>query len=270
MQSAAMPPRARGAVSISAKPGPRGSALDRMRQAGSLKVLFPRRQSEALDAVLVNTAGGVTGGDRFKTEATAATGTKLTITTQAAERAYRAMPGQTGTIDNVLTVETGAQINWLPQETILFQGSALKRRLCVDLQCEAKLLICEPLVFGRTAMNETLTDAALADEIRVTRNGSPLYIDRLVMNGDLQAKLARAGVAAGAGALATVLFIAPNAEAHIKALRKLCPDSGGVSLLGPDTLTIRLLALDSHILRQSLVPILNRLSGTTLPRPWML
>lgn len=259
-----------GAVSLSAKRRGEASVLDGLRQSGSLKALFPRATGSAMQAVLVNTAGGVTGGDRFDLRAVAASGTHLTVTTQAAERAYRAQTGQTGVIRNQITVSANARLNWMPQETILFDGCALRRSLQADLTGDARLLLVEPLVFGRTAMGERLTNASLHDRIDIRRDGDPIFLDAVALNGDIAAHLARPAIADGAAAMASVVYVAPDAQAHLDPVRALLPAAAGASLVRPDILVTRVLAQDSHLLRTSLMPILERLSGDALPRPWMI
>ncbi|WP_229666074.1 urease accessory protein UreD [Actibacterium pelagium] len=244
--------------------------LDDLRQAGSMKVVFPRASKGSMTAVLVNTAGGVTGGDQFAFEARAGQGTHLTLTTQAAERTYRAQPGEMGQITNRLTLDPGAQVNWLPQETILFQGSSVRRRLNVDMAADARLCLAEPLVFGRAAMGEVLTNATFQDRIEIRREGKPLYLDALSLTGDVAAHLARPNIANGAGAMVTVVYAAPDAVARLDAVRAHLPDTAGASLIQDGLLALRILAADSHDLRTSLVPILTFLSDNTLPRPWMI
>ena len=233
-------------------------------------MLFPRRSTTALDGVLVNTAGGVTGGDNFSVSATAAADTEFTLTTQAAERAYRAQPTEVGQITNRLLIEDGARMNWLPQETILFQGSDLNRRLDATLSGTARFLMCEPLVFGRAAMGECLTSARLCDRINVMRGAEPLFHDALLFDGDIAAHLARPNTAGGAGAIATVLYVASDAEAHLEPVRDLLEGDMGASLIRPELLFLRALAPDSFALRKVLIPVLSRLLGGPLPRPWMI
>lgn len=266
----AVQPRAKGRVHLSVKPrGPR-TTLDQFRQSGSLKCLYPRGQDNELQAVLVNTAGGVTGGDRFETHAHALPGTWLTLTTQACERAYRAQPGQIGQVRTRLNINDDARLNWLPQETILFDGSALNRRLSVDLAPCAELLLVEPLIFGRGAMGEVLTSAHLNDRIDIRRAGLPLYLDALHLNGDVQALFQHRFVGDGAGAIASVVFVSNRAEAQLAPIRAMLPANAGASLLQPDVLVLRLLAPDSFALRRALIPILTRLNGHRLPRCWTL
>jgi len=245
--------------------------LCNLRQSGSLKVLFPRNAGgDQCLAVLVNTAGGITGGDRFTLTAEAGAGSTLAFTTQAAERAYRATADQTGQVRSSLKVQAGARLNWLPQETILFDGSALNRRLDIHLDIDATALIVEPLVFGRTAMGETVQQAHLTDRIEITQGGSPLVLDQIRMDGDIAAQLTHPTITAGGIAMANLLFIDPSAEARLPHIRAMLPATGAASLRSRDVLALRLVAEDSHAMRKTLVPILTALSGTEIPRPWMI
>lgn len=244
--------------------------LNRLGQAGSSKCLFPRGAPGGMDVVLLNTAGGVTGGDCFSITLNAAAGTTLTCTTQAFERAYRAQPGETGTIDTQLNIEAGARIHWLPQETILFEGSALRRRLRIDMAHGASLLMVEPLIFGRAAMGEVLGDVSFNDRIEIYRDQKPLYLDALNLSGDVTAHLNAPFVGDGAGAMASLVYVAADAEAHLDAIRALLPETAGASLIRDDVLVLRLLAQDSFALRQTLIPVLHRLNNDTLPRCWMI
>lgn len=263
-------PRARGQVRLEVRASARGTTLAELHHAGSLRAVFPRGQGAAMPVVLTNTAGGVTGGDRFTIRATAGPGAALTLTTQAAERAYRAQPGQIGRINTRLTVDPGARLNWLPQETLLYAGCALDRRLTVDLAPGASALVVEPLLFGRLAMGETLTSGSLCDRIELRREGRLLFLDAITLDGDIAAHLGRPATAGGASALATLLFADAAAEAHLDPVRALLPATGGASLVAPDLLVVRLLAEDGFALRQTLCPLIERLSGTDLPRPWKL
>lgn len=260
--------RAQGEVSLAAKSRDGCTALRRLRQSGSLRCLFPRNAGHALQAVLLNCAGGVTGGDRFSVSARAEAGTTLTLTTQAAERIYRASPGEKGRIETRLDVAEGARVNWLPQETILFDGCSLERSLTVDLKEGAALLLAEPLVFGRLEMGETLTSAHVLDRIEVRRAGVPIYLDRIRLAADVQAQLDRPGVAGGARAMASLVYVASDAEAQLAMLRRCLPRHAGASLIHEDVLVMRLLASDGNEMRSRLVPKLNHLSHGGLPRCW--
>ena len=262
-------PRAIGTVRLKAMQGRRGTEVAELRQSGSLKLVFPRAAPD-LQAVIVNTAGGITGGDRFDIDLATGPEARLCVTTQAAERAYRAQPRQTGRLTSLAKISSGARVDWLPQETILFDGCALSRSLTVEMAKDATLLMVEPLVFGRAAMGEALHSASFDDRIEVRRDGRLIYLDRTRLQGDVTAHLARAAVADGAGAMATILYVAGDAERHLSALRDLLDPTAGASLIRPGVLACRMLAPDSYLLRRSLIPALTLLGGQDLPRPWMM
>ena len=169
-----------------------------------------------------------------------------------------------------LVVDADAQLNWLPQEMILFDGSALSRQLNVEIAQTGRFLMVEPIIFGRAAMGETLSNVTFKDRVRIDREGQALYWDGVDLNGDTIRHLARRGVAFGAGAMASVIYIAPDAEAHLEGLRGCLPDTGGASLLRSDLLALRLVAADSFELRRALIPVLERLTQDQLPTSWRL
>lgn len=219
---------------------------------------------------MVNTAGGITGGDQFDLSVAVEPHATLTLTTQAAERAYRAQRDEIGTLTTKLDVLAGGRLNWLPQELILFERCNLHRRLAVSLQPDAQLLLVEPIVFGRTAMGEALHDARFQDRISITRAGQPLYLDGINLGGDVATLLQRPATAAGATAMASVVMVAPEAAAHFSAIQSALPPTAGVSLMADDLLVIRILATDSLELRRVLIPVLERLNNNTLPMSWRL
>jgi urease accessory protein len=264
----APPPRARGDVALRVKSAPGGTALSGLRMAGSLKALFPRAR-RGLEALLVNTAGGITGGDRFSIVAEAGPGSDLTLTSQAAERVYRSSSGA-GRVDTVLRAGPGARLSWLPQELIFFDGGALRRSLHVDLSSDARLLMVEPIVFGRQAMGETISTGQFSDRIRIDCAGVPLYRDALQIDQDFARVFARRAGLNGSIALASVVCVGPEVDGHLKRLREMLPATGGVSLPGPNVLCVRIVAADGFELRRSLVPVLEHLHEGALPISWRL
>ena len=264
-------PRAHGSGKLSVFGDEHGATrLRDLRQSGSLKLVFPRTHRPDAEAILVNTAGGITGGDQFSLTIKVQTGAALSITTQAAERAYRAQSGEIAHVTTDVSVQDRASLNWLPQELILFDRCALRRRLNVDLTPHARLLMVESVVFGRAAMREVLRDVNFQDRIRITRGGRPLYIDGIDLHGDVAAHLARVAIASGAGAMASVVMVGPKAQSHLKTVRALLPQTAGASMLADDVLVIRQLAPDGFELRRKLIPILELLSNNTLPTSWRL
>lgn len=263
-------PRAVGQALIRAKARDGQSVLADLKTQGCLKTLFPHGARDRLTGVFLNTAGGITGGDHLQFHAGAREGAHLCLTTQAAERIYRAQPGQIGRVENRLTIDSGARLDWLPQETILFDHGALDRSLHVDMATDARLLAVESLVLGRSAMGESLTTTHLADRIRIRRGGDLVFADTLRLTTDTLPRLTAPAMLGDNRALASVIFAAPEAEAHLPALRALMPATGGVSLIRPGVIFARILAQDSFLLRQTLFPVLTHLNGAPLPRTWMI
>lgn len=249
------------------------SVLQDLRTSGCLKMLFPRSGSDALTGILLNTAGGITGGDHIEMRAVAGAGSHLTLSTQAAERIYRAQPGETGRVETHLTVEAGARLDWLPQETILFDHAALNRRQHFNLQGDARLLMAEALVLGRTAMGEQVRQARVNDQIRISREGQVIFADTLRLSGDVSHHMAGNATGGGAVALASVLLVtarADEAEQILPRVRALLPKTAGASLPHPGVLYLRLLASDSFELRKTLLPVLTLLNAGPVPRTWMI
>jgi urease accessory protein len=261
-------PRADGALRLSSKQTASGSRLSTLFQRGALKAVFPR--SAKFTGVVVNTSGGVTGGDKFQICATAETGSDLTLTTQAAERAYRAIPGQVGRVRTQLEAKSGASLRWLPQETILFDGCNLDRELRIDVEETSEVLLVEPMIFGRAAMGEREIAGSVRDRIELAKNGQTIHLDQWRLDGDLTHCLARPAVADGDTAMASLIYFGLRAEHHLEPLRALMPESGGASLKHENLLVARILAKDGYQLRKSLLPILDHLTRGTLPTCWRL
>lgn len=262
--------RSRGELRISFKRRGEATVLDRLRQDGCLKARFPRTEmGEWKGAVTLNSAGGVAGGDRLATSVSAGPGTSATVASQAAERFYRALPDSVADVRNRIELADGAALEWLPQETILFDGCALRRSLRVDLAGDATFLGVETLVFGRAAMGETVRQAALDDLIEIHRGGRLLLHDRVRLEGDVAAILARPAVANGAAAVATLMLVTPGAEERLAGIRDaLAPYDAGASVTD-GLLLARIVAENGGCLRRAVVAGLAALrEGRALPRVW--
>lgn len=263
--------RARGTLHVSFKRRGTATVLDDLRQDGCLKARFPRTDPPAWPgAVTLNSAGGVAGGDVLATRVAAGPGTAATVATQAAERIYRALPGQIATVTATLHVGPGAALEWLPQETILFDRCALDRRLDIHVAADGWFLGVESLVFGRTAMGEALSQVCLLDRVVLRRAGRLLLHDAIRIDGPAAALLARPAVAAGSRAVATLLHAAPDAGRHLDPLRAaLEPFEAGASCWD-GLLLARVVAPDGATLRKAVTAGLNILrDGRTLPRVWL-
>jgi urease accessory protein len=240
-----------------------------LHEAGSLRVRFPSPEQGGLSAVFVNTAGGVAGGDRFNIDIVAREQARLTVTTAAAEKIYRSH-GPEARLDIRLRAEGGSYLAWLPQETILFDRARVSRSFEIDLDATASLLLCEIVVFGRTAMNETMNEGRFIDRWRLRRDGKLIYAETVRLDGDIGAKLARSAVAGGGVAIGTAL-IAPGDEALVERIREAADLFGGevgVSAWNGFAMA-RFCAQDAARLRTDMIRVLQRVSPAALPRIWL-
>ncbi len=261
--------RAHGRIAFSTKAAGGKTRRDRVHEAGSLRVRCPGAAAAELEAVLVNTAGGIAGGDCFDLAMTAGAGARLIVTSAAAEKVYRAL-GPPAAIDLRLAVEDGGALTWLPHETILFDGARLRRCIDVDVGIGATILMAECVVFGRSAMGEVMRKGALIDCWRVRHGGRLVYAETARLDGDIAARLAAPAAGAGAVALATVLAV-PGNDDMLAALRD-CQErfAGEVAMSAWNGVAVvRLLAGDAAALRGDLAVVVSALRGAPLPRLWV-
>jgi urease accessory protein len=267
LSDAAVLQRAVGELRLAVRMRDGRTVLDGLRQAGCLKARLPRPHDPAwLDVVVLNVSGGIAGGDALDSKFAVGAGARATITTQAAERCYRALPGsEPAILCTDITVANGGAAEWLPQETILFDRCSLQRRLRVELAANARFLGLESLVFGRAAMGEVVQTASLHDRIEIRRGGRLLLHDAIRLEGEVAAILQRPAIAGGARAVATLVYLAADAEAMLDPLRAL-----GIGASAWNGLLIaRMLARDGAMLRAMVVDALHILrGGRALPRVW--
>ncbi|MFC2968173.1 urease accessory protein UreD [Acidimangrovimonas pyrenivorans] len=259
--------RGRAAVALGAS-----GRLTGLHQSGSAKLFLPRIHSDVPEAVFLNTAGGLTGGDRLDYAVELAPGARAVATTQTAERAY-ASSGGAAELNVTLTLGAGAALDWLPQETILFDRSALARRTVADLAGEARLAMAEMVVLGRAAMGEVIGEMYLADWREVRRDGRPVLVEPLRMTSATLA--AGPAVLNGARAFATVALVAPGGEDALGPVRACLvgalPDGVEAAASGWDgKCVVRLLAGDALPLKRAVAAVLDVLRGRPLPRVWQM
>ena len=262
---------ARGSLSVELKAG--RTRLRRLFQDGAAKIRMPRADSDPLEAVLINTAGGLTGNDRLAWDMEVGAGASAVVTTQASEKVYRASSGYAEVVAH-LSVGDGGRIAWLPQETIMFDRAAFSRRLTVDLAEGASALIAEATIFGRGAMGETVERGRFRDRWRVCVAGQLVHAEEFAVGPAVSQTLrGRAGLA-GATAMATVLLVSRDTESWLDRVREIVGDEGGASAWsvgGTGKLLARLYASDGYNLRKRLVPLLGLLNGRAgLPKCWSL
>jgi len=261
--------RAQGAVKFDVKLEDGVTRRGVLHESGSLRVRFPSPEAEGLSGVFVNTAGGIAGGDRFDIDVRAGEGTRLVLTTAAAEKVYRA-PGPAAQLNIALKVEAGAHLAWLPQETILFDRARISRRIDIDLAEDARLLLCEIVVFGRAAMGERMLHGEFVDRWRLRRAGKLAFAETVRLDGDIGAKLALPAIARGGVAIGTALIV-PGDEAVVERIREVSETFGGeVGISAWNGFAMaRFCAQDAARLRADMISVLGRASGVPLPRLWL-
>lgn len=261
--------RAQGAVKFDVKREDGVTRRGVLHESGSLRVRFPSPEDHGLSGVFVNTAGGIAGGDRFGIDIVAGEGTALTMTTAAAEKVYRA-GGPAAELNIALKAEAGARLAWLPQETILFDRARILRRIDIDLADDAKLLLCEIVVFGRAAMGERMLHGEFVDRWRLRRGGRLVFAETIRLDGDIGAKLAQSAIAKGGVAIGTALIV-PGDEVLVERIREAADTFGGeVGISAWNGFAMaRFCAQDAARLRADMISVLGRASGVPLPRLWL-
>ena len=236
-----------------------------------MRLRFPRGAG-ALEAVLVNTAGGIACGDSFSVTLDLAARADLVLTSTAAEKLYRS-DGPVSRIDNRLVLGAGARLAWLPQETIVFDAARVRRRFEADLAPEAGLLMMEVVAFGRAARGERIRQGLFEDVWRVRRDGRLTYAESLRLEGPVGDLLARAAIGAGARACATLLDLSPGAEARLEEARALletaaAPGVAAAASAWNGHLAVRALSETVGPLRGLVARFLVGYRGVPMPRVW--
>jgi urease accessory protein len=240
----------------------------RVHEEGSLRVRFPNADPGECEAVIVNTAGGIAGGDRFALDVDVGADAQLSVSGAAAEKIYRTH-GPDAEISVRLDVKRGAALRWLPQETILYDRTRMTRRIDVDLAEGASIVLVEAIVFGRSAMGEAVTEGQVSDRWRVRRDGWLIFAETLKLDGAIAQKLSEKAVAGGGVAIATLLVI-PGDDTLASTLRALDDRfAGEVGISAWNGMAVaRFCARDGAALRRDLVLVLNALNLGALPRLW--
>ncbi len=245
--------------------------LRRLHHRAPLRALFPDSTPGAFEVAVANVAGGLAGGDALATECAIEAGARATVTGAAAEKVYRALDGATTAVRASLDLAEGGVLEWLPQETILFEGARLRRQTEARLAAGATLLAAEMLVFGRRARGETFATGFLLDSWRLRgADGALLWADALRLD-DPGAEIARPPGLAGAEASALLLLAGPQAARHRDLARELA--GGNASIVRPGLLLLRWLGRAGEVrvgLRAAVAELRSAALGMprALPRLW--
>ncbi|MCC5999338.1 MAG: urease accessory protein UreD [Pararhodobacter sp.] len=260
------------------------TTLARLAQRGSAKAIVlslppgarrvhPDREQEppvsGPEVVFLNTSGGLTGGDRLAFSLDLAAGCRVVATTQTAERAYRSSGG-VARVRVCHRLGDGAHLDWLPQETLLYESSALDRHTEIRLGREASCLLLEPVVLGRAAMGEMPRTLSFSDHRVITRAGQPVLMEPVML--DSAALAAGPAVLGGARAFASLILVSRGAEAALAPARSELVEPGVIAgASGFDgRLVVRMMAADGWPLRRQIVRLLRLLRQAPLPRVWQM
>jgi urease accessory protein len=241
----------------------------RLHESGALRVRFPSPEAAGLSAVFLNTAGGIAGGDCFGIDISTGEGSRLVVTTAAAEKVYRAQ-GPAAELNIALKLAASSHLAWLPQETILFDRARMVRRIDIDLAESASLLLCEIVVFGRAAMAERMRQGEFVDRWRMRRGGRLVWAETVRLDGDVGERLGKAAVAGGGVAIGTALIV-PGDQALVERMRGAAEAFGGevgISCWNGFAMA-RFCAQDAARLRADMMAVLGRAGGPALPRLWL-
>jgi urease accessory protein len=261
--------RARGVVRLDVRLADGVTRRGSLHESGSLRVRFPSPEGQGLSAVFVNTAGGIAGGDRFDIDIETGDDARLTLTTAAAEKIYRA-EGAPAELNIALKAQARAHLAWLPQETILFDRARVRRRIDIDLAESASLLLCEIVVLGRAAMGERMLRGEFVDRWRMRRGGALVFAENIRLDGDIGEKLSNAAIAKGGAAIGIALIV-PGDEVLVERIRELSDSfAGEVGISAWNGFAMaRFCAQDAGRLRADMMALLARASGSALPRLWL-
>jgi len=188
-------------------------------QQSPIRILFPRTcRSTAEEAVLINTAGGIAGGDQIGIAVTALGNSSIAVTSQAAERVYRAL-NQPAHISTKLRASGTAKLAWLPQETIVFNRARFSRETEIDLSSGSELLALEWLVLGRAAHGEAIVAGHISDSWRLRKDGRLIWADTLRIHDEIFPHLHRKALLSDSRAVATLIYFGPCLEKSLEFLR---------------------------------------------------
>ena len=242
--------------------------IARMYQAGSSKILLPRTYTPLKEAVLINTAGGITGGDKFEIKLNL-TSSKIVATTQTAERLYNSI-GSTAKINIHLTIDEVSTLHWLPQETIVFDGALIDRNIRVDMAATSDVVFLETIIFGRQAMGEIVQNGEFTDNWRFYRDGTLFHSEVVSLRSDISQLLKECAGGNGTTSLSTIIVAGKKAEYKKNKVMPLVDrfkSTFGISYW-VEKLVVRMLNSDPSILRKEINVLLQELLEQPLPQVW--
>jgi urease accessory protein len=195
-------------------------------QRSPLRILFPRTfASEPQEAVLINTAGGIAGGDRLECAVTARDNASIAVSSQTPERVYRAL-NEPAHVVTKLQAHDGARLAWLPQETIIFNGARLRRRMDVEISSRAEILALEWFVLGRAARGERVLEGQITDSWHIKKDGRLVWADTFRATEETFPQLHRRALLSRHNAVATLIHSGRDLDGRLEVARELVGSLG--------------------------------------------
>jgi urease accessory protein len=262
--------RAEGSCRIVLGSSETGTRIMDVYQRSPIRVLFPRMaDTQVQEAVLVNTSGGIAGGDRLESSVTAMDNASIAVTTQAAEKVYRAI-NESAHITTILRARDAAKLAWLPQETIAFNRARVCRCTQIEVSSGAELLALEWLVLGRAAHEEKMSAGHIMDSWRVMKDGRLVWADSFRATDDVFPHLSRKALLSDCTALATLVYFGPDLDERLQFLRDLAfsVECQYAATLVGGLMVVRLAAKASCDLRAALRNLLQQFGSQLAPGPF--
>jgi urease accessory protein len=184
---------------------------------------------------LLHPPGGLVGGDELRLDLCVGPAAHTLITTPAAGKAYRTT-GPVARQSHALTVDIGGILEWLPQETIVYDGASVEIETRVDLAPDARFFGAETLCFGLPARRAPFAHGSCRQIFDLRRDGAPILIERGRVEGGAPVQTAKWGL--GGATVLTLIVAAPAPEAalvdELRALAAKTPegDRAAVTVLG--------------------------------------
>jgi urease accessory protein len=262
--------RAEGAGRIVLGGSEKGTHIMDVFQRSPLRIMFPRAGGGAVEElVLVNTAGGIAGGDRLEFSVTTLANASVAVTSQAAEKVYRALSSPARIATKLIACEA-SKLAWLPQETIVFNWGCLSRKTEVELSSGAELLALEWLVLGRAAHGEEMVGGHITDSWRVKKDGRLIWADSFRITAKMFSILHRKALLSNCKAVGTLVYFGPCLDSRLAFLREIAPSlechCAATSVGG--LIIVRFAAKVSYDLRRALQRLLLQFSRELGPGPF--
>jgi urease accessory protein len=237
-----------------------GTRIEDVFERSPIRIMFPRTGHRAVEeAVLINTAGGVAGGDRLECSVSALPGASIAVTSQAAEKVYRALH-EPARVATRLKARESAKLAWLPQETIVFNRARLHRTTEIELFAGAELLALEWLVLGRSAQGEVVVGGNITDSWRVKKDGRLIWADSFRITDEIFPHLKTRALLSNCTAIATLIYFGPYLEKRLAFLREIVPCLGCncAATLVSGLIVVRFAAKESSDLKLALRSLLQQ------------